>query len=473
MMTRTHWIGLTLLVVVSKGCQVSGPPRLDLEGQTAAVAGEPGVRVIEHAPEGVDASLERGGDGNLLTLSSAIRHAVEHDPRLQAALARVRSAQADAEQARLLPNPVLSVGIRFRHPEDAIIDAALSQELIALLQRPRRASATDNQLRAAAGEVLTTLADLVSEVQETYYTVQSLAEVIRVLQERRQITERLVTIGNARLRAGEAASLDVITLRTQLMQLDVDIAERGQELLAARLALARLLGVPSSQRVDWELPPWQPPPAPQAGERAWIVVALRARPEVQSKQWELAALGDELALTKLAALEPMEVGVGSERDVVWSVGPTLNAPLPIFDWGQARRAKASAAVDEARHQMTQLQRQIVQDVRTQYSAYVESVRTLAKARDELLPLQERRATMTESAYRAGESDVATLLLSLEDLLDTRVKVVELQEKAAVARVKLYRAVGGNGAAAGIEANAPVTRPVSRPVTQPATQEVRP
>src|SRR5207302_496610 len=107
--------------------------------------------------------------------------------------------------------------------------------LIELWQKPRKASASDNHLRAAAGEVLTTLADIVSEVQETYYTVQALSDEIRVLEDRRRITERLVQIGTARLKAGEAASLDVITLRSQQMQLDVDIAERWQELRAARL----------------------------------------------------------------------------------------------------------------------------------------------------------------------------------------------------------------------------------------------
>jgi outer membrane protein, heavy metal efflux system len=474
MMTPTVWIGIVLLAVAA-GCQVAAPPRLDVTGQASAAMGEPGVQVIEHRPEAVDAA-EADSGGSVLTLPTAIRRTVEHDPRLQAALARVRSARADSDQARLLPNPILSVGIRFRNPESPIVDAALSQELIALLQRPRRTSVADNHLRAAAGDVLTTLADVVSEVQETYYTVQALVDEIRVLEDRRRITERLVRIGTARFKAGESASLDVITLRSQQMQLDVDIAERWQELRAARLMLARLVGTPSAQGGEWELPPWQAPEAPRASERAWVSAALAARPEVQSKQWELAALGDELTLTQLAALEPTELGVSSERDVNWSVGPTLNVPLPIFDWGQAKRAKASAAVDEARHQLTQLQRQIVQDVRTEHSAYLEALQTLAKTRDELLPLQERRASMTESAYRAGETDVATLLLALEDLLDTRVKVVDLQRKAAVARVKLHRAVGGNGIAARVEAGAalPSTQPATRPAgAAPATQEGRP
>jgi len=41
-----------------------------------------------------------------LTPEAAVRLALAHDPRIQAALANVRVAEADANQARLLPNPI-------------------------------------------------------------------------------------------------------------------------------------------------------------------------------------------------------------------------------------------------------------------------------------------------------------------------------------------------------------------------------
>jgi outer membrane protein TolC len=143
--------------------------------------------------------------------------------------------------------------------------------------------------------------------------------------------------------------------------------------------------------------------------------------------------------------------------------------LPIFDWGQAKRDKASAAVVDARHQMTLLQRQIVQEVRTQYSSFGATLQTLALARDQLLPLQERRAAQAEASYRAGETDIANLLLAEEDLLDTRIKVIELQSKTAVARVKLQRAVGGVRIAERLEAAA-ATQPATQPTTQPTREQ---
>ena len=103
----------------------------------------------------------------------------------------------------------------------------------------------------------------------------------------------------------------------------------------------------------------------------------------------------------MAIFEGADAGVQAERDQTWSVGPALNTPLPVFDWGQAKYAKASAELAAARHQMTQLQRQVVQEVRTQYDAYNGSLQTLRLARDQLLPLQERRAAQAEASYPRG------------------------------------------------------------------------
>ena len=95
-------------------------------------------------------------------------------------------------------------------------------------------------------EVLTTLADVVADVEEAYAGVQSLADVLAALDERRGLAERLVVLGRRRVEAGEASRLDVMALETQRMSLDVDVDDRRRELVGTRLTLASLIGEPSS-----------------------------------------------------------------------------------------------------------------------------------------------------------------------------------------------------------------------------------
>jgi len=169
----------------------------------------------------------RGGPPNLpgsrpneLSLFDAVRQALSTDPDVQAALSRVRAAQADVEQAKLLPNPILS--ILFRFPERSgkpVIEADLGVELISILQRPGRMSAADHRLRAATGEAMAAVLDAISQTQEHYAAVQALDAVMPVLDERRDLTARLLKLARDRLGKGEGIRLDVTTLDTALRTL--------------------------------------------------------------------------------------------------------------------------------------------------------------------------------------------------------------------------------------------------------------
>ena len=266
---------------------------------------------------------------------------------------------------------------------------------------------------------------------------------------RLKLIEKLAKIAQSRREAGEGTKLDVLTLDVQRLRLDADTAAKQLERAQARLTLARLMGRPSAQ-TEWHLSPWQAPAKVEGTEGSWVRSALIGRPEVQSKLWELAALGDDLTLARWEAWQGLQFGADAERDLVWSAGPSVALPLPLLDTGGARRDKAVATLIGARHELAGAQRQVVEDVRKAYATFHLAQAALAKVRDELSPLQDQRRSLAEAAYRAGEADLTTLLVADQDLQDTREKLIELREKAAVAYVRLQKAVGGVGSAAKVE-----------------------
>ena len=411
---------------------------------------------------------------SVLTLPDAVQRALRTDPDVQATLARVRAAEAEADQERLLPNPIVSIVSRF--PENSgkpVIEADLGFELLSLLQRPGRISAADHRLRGASAEVVATVLDSIAEVEERYAAVQSLDAQVPVLQEQRALLDRLFKLAQDRLNKGEGTRLDVTTLETQQLVLEVEIAQKRLARRQERLALARLLGEPSGSAA-WTLSPWIAPR--QVGsETAWMTTALLRRPEVESQRWELAALGVETRLARFSPFDPAEIGVKAERDVgeLWTVGPAISAPIPLFDWGQAKRAKATALQSEAEHKLTKVQRTVVEEVRKAHAAFVESFIALELARDRLVPAQERRRRETEDAYKAGLTDVASLVLADQDLLASKAKLIELEEQASTALVKLERAVGGTGVAAGLRDTGAATRPAALPVESPLGDSTTP
>jgi outer membrane protein TolC len=381
--------------------------------------------------------------GNALDLPTAIERAVRQSPTLQAALAEVRVAQADARQSRLLPNPVLSVV--FRYPKGGgspVTETGLTADLAATLQMPRRNRAADNQLRAASAQAIAAALDVIADTEKTYHTANALRQEVALLGQDAGHVDRLLQIARHRFDAGEATRLDVATLEARQSETRIDLQERRLKLVREQLTLARLLGQPSRD-TDLQLTTPLPVAAPTLPEADWLAAALHNRPEIQADRWQLAALEDGRALARLALLESTAAGLDTEREGDWSLGPSLTVPLPLFDWGQARRAKARALAIGARHRLTQTVRRTVQEVRQAHAAQAKLAAAAAQAREQLTPLQQQRVDLARAVYESGQSGITPLLLAELDLQKARLRAVQLELRAAVAAIELRRASGGD------------------------------
>lgn len=436
----------------------------------AAVQPETTIAVATGISGAIAFRIERGpldepfAPAPSLLLHEAVRRAVTTDPALQAALARVRIALADADQARLLPNPVLDIALRWG-PGKPQIEASLTEDLLRVLTLRRRASAADNRLRQAAAEAVTVALDVLTEVQERYAAVQALDALMPTLEQRAGLLDRLVLVAESRLRAGEGARTDLTTFQAQRAELEIELAQARIESRGQRLRLARLIGEPSGA-AEWTLEPWSEDSPGDEPEARCIDTALRHRPEVQAAAWQLAALGDDVALARLLPFDGASAGVDAQRDDEWFAGPSVTMPIPVFDTGQAQRARVTAARIEARHNLTFAQRKVVEEVRTAYATLAGSRANLARIRRQLLPLQQQRRDRAETAFRGGQTDAAALFLAEQDLRAAQARAIEVERQAAVALIRLQRAVGGPGVAAELSSSRPLGGPTPDSTIRP-------
>jgi outer membrane protein TolC len=441
------------LGVMAVGC-ASAVPNVNASDSAAAAAGlrEP----IRFHTEGEPIDVPPLS-ASVLSQPEAVRLALTHDPDIQAAMARVRAALADAKQVRLLPNPVLSVVLRWPSgggkPD---IEAGLAADLISLLSRPGHISAADSRLRAAAAEVLTVTLDVLAEVQTQYAAVQASDELLTVLDDRVRVLDRLLGVARSRLEAGEGTRLDLLALEAQRVELHTDLADRQLDRTEQRLSLARMIGTPSAA-ADWNLTPYQSDDRPLGAESKWMTAALDHRPEMSQQRFALAAFGQEVRLAAFTPFDGTDVGVDAERDGDWAVGPGVSLPVPLFDFGQSRRDRAEASVTEARHQLTRLGRRIVEQTRRAYAAVNASRDNVRRVESEWIPIAERRLEQAETQYRGGQTDITGLLLAEEELRSARTRRVELQQRCAEALIRLQRAVGGPMAMTAVSPT-PTTQP---------------
>lgn len=443
-MRRALVIALSAGLLLAAGCDST--PRVDMDASRDAglATGQPiPIEFIAVGPEG--APLDESAGAESLSLSEALRLAVTTDPSLQAALARVRVAMADADQARLLPNPVLNVVLRWG-PGTPQVEASLVQDFVQALQLSKRSSAADNRLRQAAAEAVVVAIDVSTEVQERYASAQAASTLVPLLGERLSLLDKLVGAAQARLNAGEGRRSDLASLEAERVELRVEIDQAVLDEREHRVRLARLVGQPSGTAA-WTLDVWVEPPPSVGDESGWIDAALNHRPEIQAIAWRLRALGDDEAIAQLLPWEGANAGVDVSKDGDTQLGPSVSTPVPIFDTGQARRARLTAEQYEARHEMTLARRKVVEDVRVAYQSLAASLANLSRVRNELIPLQEQRRSLAESAFRAGQVDVTSLLLAEQDLRLAKARSIAVEHRASLSLIRLQRAVGGVGVAA--------------------------
>jgi outer membrane protein TolC len=131
--------------------------------------------------------------------------------------------------------------------------------------------------------------------------------------------------------------------------------------------------------------------------------------------------------------------------------------------GQARSERVTAEQIEARHQLVQAKRQVVEDVRRSWESLAQTRENVRRVRQELVPLQEQRRSLADASFRAGQTDVTSLFLAEQDLRAAQSKAVELDRKAAIAAIRLQRAVGGPGPSAALTVSATNDSTVPNPV----------
>jgi outer membrane protein TolC len=416
-------------------------PSADLGERAAAATGVQGAIAFQSRGEPLNVTSA----GAALPLEHAVMLTLRHDPRVQAALARVRAAEAEARQARLLPNPIVSVMYRF--PEggvgEAMIDASIMADVVAVLTLPRSVSAADHRLRAACEDALAAVLDALADARQQYAAAQAADAQVELVRDRRATARRLADVARSLVETGNASSAELLAAEAGVDELDAEAFEVSAEAHHQRLALARLIGEPSSP-ARWTLDPPAAVVAPALSEADWIDRALRRRPDVRAARWQLAALGDESALAATGVLEGTSAGVSAEREERRRVGPSVMFPLPLFDWGRDRRDRAKAMRIEGRHKLTQARRQAVEDVRRAVVELSSAQAAMDVVQSRLIPHQQQRRERAQAAFESGVTGLVPVLMAEQDLQKAIRQQIELRQKAAGAIARLHRAAGGAG-----------------------------
>jgi len=365
-----------------------------------------------------------------LTEQGAVQVALEFSPAFQRLLAESVAASAAATQTARLPNPLFAFGqLSAGNAEE--IDRALQVSLLDLILLPERRRLADAQqlqhrLRSAGDTVQTATAARLAWI-DAVAAQESLQYALRAQQAASagaELAQRMAAVGNySRLESA----------RQQEFYADA-VAEAARARLEAqrsREALVRLLGLPPPL-VSMLTLPGRLPDLPEAADEETILAsrALESRLDVALARAELAFTARSLGLTRITSLiNAADVAAASSSDSGQETltGFELEIQLPLFDFGDARRANAQAVYLAALNRTAAVVVEAHSHLRESYAVYRSSFDLARHYRDEVVPLRETIAAETLLRYNG-------MLVSVFELLaDAREQVATIRQAMAARR----------------------------------------
>jgi len=446
------------LLVLATGCAVLPEPTGDeVRGQALGYTTIPPNWSAQASAAQVDEGWLASFNDPVLT--RLVHEALEHNPDLLMAAARVEqaNAQVDLAESKLKP----AIGLLGRAGSKPIADLIpllsgvmlrLSWE-IDLWGRMRYARNAARAARDASGaDYRFAQQSLAASVARAWFVANETRLQMALAAQMTEAGTRLVDLSGDRLRVGAGTQTDVMVAQANLAtyadaQQQIELAHR-QALRALELLLGRYPA--ATLDVAGALTPF-PAPVP-----AGIPIdVLNRRPDMIAAERRVAAAFDLVGEAKAAMLPTLSISGGyarisnaavETREDLEQTTNTINATavVPIYTGGaltgqvRLRTAEQKEAVaDYARRALNALDE--VEDALTAERVLADRERILREAVDANRDI----VRMEESAYRIGRADLRTVSQRQLAAWAAETALLSVQRERLSRRVDLHLALGGN------------------------------
>lgn len=365
---------------------------------------------------------------------AAVRIALGYSPAFQVVLAEAAAMSADATQSARLPNPVFAFERLVRSgggERELEIGQALSLSLLDVLLLPARAGQAERRQNEVRLQAATALVGAATAAREAWVRAVAAAQLARQSDAFRAAAETAAELARRMEANGSFSRLQRARQQALYADAAANQIRARQEALAAREALARVLGLTPRQASRLRVPGELPPVPEVARDEASVgQAAFDARLDIRLARAELDRTAHTLGLTRVTSvIDGLHLGVMRNRETGAPIqrGFEIELPLPLFDFGDAARAGARARYLAAFNRSVQAGRAAASELRERYHAY-RSTHDLARHyRDEVVPL--RRSITDEMVLRYNG-----MLSSVFDLLaDGQAQLAAEMQAVAAAR----------------------------------------
>ncbi len=388
--------------------------------------------------------------GRVLAVDDAVQLALLNNAGLKASFAELGISDAELVQAGRLPNPRFTFSNR-RNSDITTIERTVMVSVLSLLTMPLAQEVAGRQNEVTQLQVAAEVVRLASETRRAYYAAVAARESVKYFEQVQLAAEASAELANRMAKVGNFSKLS--QMREQVFHADATAALAKARLSAvvARERLSRRMGLSGTQ-LDYRLPERLPDLpdvtiAPVDAERT----ALQRRLDVLMAKRSMEAMSANLGLTKATRfVNVLEVGYVNESNTheKRQNGYEIDIEIPLFDWGDARLARAEATYMQGVHRLQNVALAAQSEVRESYQTYRTAYELARYYRDEIVPLRKRIADENVLRYNAMQIGVFELLADARDQIASVNGYIDASREFWIAETDLQLALSGASAEGG-------------------------
>jgi outer membrane protein TolC len=380
-------------------------------------------------------------------LASLIDEALARNPEVVAAQEAVAAARSRPDQARSLPNPMLSV----TYTNDGWAPSLGTQDMTTLAFMGSQDLPYPGK-RRLRGDVLTREAEQVEQqlervklgvaarLKRAYYGLVLSRDLLDLIREQEEIWKQIEGVARARYVVGQGAQQDVLRVQIEVTRVEQLRTEQEAEVEIRVAELNRLLDRPASSALGTQarvsLRPVEETPVEALDRLSGISPELKSA----SVGVERAALTVELARKEYKPDFSVQAGYMNRGglDPMWQAGVAISVPL--------YRKRLSAGLAEAEAQARALER-LVEAIRLQLRfrtqqrlAQLSATERIATLYGQGIVPQDRMSVDAAVAnYQTGKVPFIAVLEALTTLYNDRATHLALQASHERTRASLEEA----------------------------------
>jgi len=356
-----------------------------------------------------------------IDLEQAIQIAIAHNHALKAARTQIQQSQAEEITAAIRPNPVFTYDDLYvpifspGHLSGETInnvtefDVGLSYTFERGHKRQARIYAARDQTTVTRSQVSDTERGLTFNVAQQYIGILLAKSNLQLATQDLASYQQTVNLGEEQYKAGAISEGDLLKIKLQLLQFQMDVSQARLSLLQAFASLRGLLGY-DALPADYDV----------LGELAHVPLklnqddlqlkALQLRPDFIAAQQGVTAAQSQYSLAKANGKRDLTTTFDyTHVSELNSAGLTFNIEIPIFNRNQGEIARTNYAIAQAQETRTATQETVMTDVANAYQAFKIGDEVVQLYLSGYLKQAEDSRDISEYAYKRGAASLLDFL----------------------------------------------------------------